>query len=132
MVSPSGALAAAGISRSHGAQVVLAAVDLVVPPQARLGLVGPNGAGKSTLLRLLAGLDEPDRGRVRRTPPSLAVGHLPQEREPLRAETLRAYLDVKAIEELERALAAYEGTAILVTHDRRFLQAFGATRTIEL
>ena len=42
------------------------------------------------------------------------------------------HLDVEAIEELERALAAYEGTAILVTHDRRFLQAFGATRTIEL
>ena len=42
------------------------------------------------------------------------------------------HLDVEAIEELERALASYEGTAILVTHDRRFLQAFGATRTIDL
>jgi ATP-binding cassette subfamily F protein 3 len=32
----------------------------------RVGLVGPNGAGKTTLLRLLAGLDTPDAGEVRR------------------------------------------------------------------
>jgi ATPase subunit of ABC transporter with duplicated ATPase domains len=42
------------------------------------------------------------------------------------------HLDVEAIEELERALAEYAGTAILVTHDRLFLERFGATRTIAL
>ena len=42
------------------------------------------------------------------------------------------HLDVEAIEELERALAAYEGTVLLVTHDRVFLERFGATRTIAL
>ena len=42
------------------------------------------------------------------------------------------HLDVEAIEELERALAAYEGTVLLVTHDCVFLERFGATRTIAL
>jgi ATPase subunit of ABC transporter with duplicated ATPase domains len=42
------------------------------------------------------------------------------------------HLDVEAIEELERALAGYQGTVVLVTHDRLFLERFGATRTIEL
>jgi ATPase subunit of ABC transporter with duplicated ATPase domains len=88
-----GTLVAAGVSKSYGAQVVLAGVDVVVPPGARIGLVGPNGVGKSTLLRLLAGAEEPDRGAVRRTPPRLAVGYLPQERDLLLGETLRGYLE---------------------------------------
>jgi ATPase subunit of ABC transporter with duplicated ATPase domains len=87
-----GTLVAAGVSKSYGAQVVLADVDVVVPPAARIGLVGPNGVGKSTLLRLLAGAEEPDGGAVRRTPPRLAVGHLPQERDLVAGETLLAYL----------------------------------------
>jgi len=87
-----GTLAATGISKSHGAHVVLDGVDLVVPPGARIGLVGPNGSGKSTLLRLLAGEEPPERGAVRRSPPALAVGYLPQERDPLPGETLLAYL----------------------------------------
>jgi len=42
------------------------------------------------------------------------------------------HLDVSAIEELERALDEYDGTVLLVTHDRRFLAGFRATRTLEL
>src|SRR3954469_26019803 len=79
-----GSLVAAGVSKSYGAEIVLADVSLVVPPRARIGLVGPNGAGKSTLLHLLArlaGLQEPGAGRIRRTPPALAVGYLAQERD---------------------------------------------------
>ncbi|HKC78386.1 MAG TPA: ATP-binding cassette domain-containing protein, partial [Gaiellaceae bacterium] len=61
-----GSLVAAGVTKSYGAEVVLEDVSLVVPPRSRIGLVGPNGAGKSTLLRLLAGLEEPEAGRIRR------------------------------------------------------------------
>ena len=42
------------------------------------------------------------------------------------------HLDLEAIEQLEHALTDYPGTVLLVTHDRRFLERFGATRTIEL
>jgi ATPase subunit of ABC transporter with duplicated ATPase domains len=41
-------------------------------------------------------------------------------------------LDLEAIEQLELALQGFEGAVVLVTHDRRFLEAFGATRTLEL
>ena len=81
-----------GVVRSFGARTVLDHVDLTLGPRSRLGLVGPNGAGKSTLLRLLAGLDEPDEGRVERTPASLTVGYLPQEHDRQAGETLLAYL----------------------------------------
>jgi len=42
------------------------------------------------------------------------------------------HLDVAAIEELERALEAFPGTVLLVTHDRRFLAGFRSTRILEL
>ncbi len=42
------------------------------------------------------------------------------------------HLDLEAVEQLEAALGAYDGTVVLVTHDRRFLERFGASRTVEL
>ena len=42
------------------------------------------------------------------------------------------HLDVEAIEQLEEALARYPGTVLLVTHDRRFLERFAPTRTVEV
>ncbi|MEN3312609.1 MAG: hypothetical protein V7645_1938 [Actinomycetota bacterium] len=42
------------------------------------------------------------------------------------------HLDVAAIEELELALDVFPGTVLLVSHDRRFLAGFRATRTLEL
>jgi ATPase subunit of ABC transporter with duplicated ATPase domains len=77
-----------GVSKHHGARTVLDSVTLSVTPERRLGVVGPNGVGKSTLLRLVAGLDEPDAGRVIRTPATLTAGYLPQEHERLAGETL--------------------------------------------
>ena len=38
------------------------------------------------------------------------------------------HLDLPAIEELERALEAYTGTLVVVSHDRRFLDAVAPTR----
>jgi len=90
--SPTGTLVAANVTKSHGAQLVLKDVTVVVPPRARIGLVGPNGVGKSTLLRILAGLEQPDAGSVRRSPPELPVGYLPQSRDTGSRETAEEYL----------------------------------------
>jgi ATPase subunit of ABC transporter with duplicated ATPase domains len=42
------------------------------------------------------------------------------------------HLDLPAIEQLEQAVDAFDGTVVLVTHDRTFLERFRATRRIEL
>jgi ATPase subunit of ABC transporter with duplicated ATPase domains len=42
------------------------------------------------------------------------------------------HLDLPAIEQLEQALAGYEGTLLLVTHDRRMLDAVHTTRRLEV
>jgi ATPase subunit of ABC transporter with duplicated ATPase domains len=42
------------------------------------------------------------------------------------------HLDLEAIEELEAALERYEGTLVVVTHDRRFLERLAITHTLSL
>ena len=42
------------------------------------------------------------------------------------------HLDLPAIEQLESALEIYEGTLLLVTHDRALLDAISVTRRIEI
>jgi ATPase subunit of ABC transporter with duplicated ATPase domains len=42
------------------------------------------------------------------------------------------HLDLPAIEQLESALDSYEGTLLLVTHDRRMLDAVRVTRRLEV
>jgi len=42
------------------------------------------------------------------------------------------HLDLEAVEQLESAIRDYDGTVVLVTHDRRFIDRYDATRTIRL
>jgi len=42
------------------------------------------------------------------------------------------HLDVPAIEQLEAALAAYDGTLVVVSHDERFVEAVGVTRRLDV
>ncbi|MEV7565935.1 ABC-F family ATP-binding cassette domain-containing protein [Streptomyces tanashiensis] len=85
-------LVAKDLAAGHGERTLFAGLDLVVAPGDVIGLVGVNGAGKSTLLRLLAGLDTPEEGELRLSPPTAAVGHLPQEPERRAGETVREFL----------------------------------------
>ncbi|MFI6350599.1 ABC-F family ATP-binding cassette domain-containing protein [Streptomyces sp. NPDC050560] len=52
------------VSKVYGTRALLDAVSLGVSEGDRIGVVGRNGDGKTTLVRLLAGLEEPDSGRV--------------------------------------------------------------------
>src|SRR3990172_4129741 len=71
-------ITATELARQFAAEPVFEDLGFEIRPAERIGLVGPNGSGKTTLLRLLAGLDEPDKGHVIRRP-GVAVTLLKQE-----------------------------------------------------
>jgi putative spermidine/putrescine transport system ATP-binding protein len=61
---PSPDLRISGLVKRYGDFVALAPTDLTVPAGEFLTLLGPSGSGKTTLLSLIAGLAQPDEGRI--------------------------------------------------------------------
>ncbi|MEV4245973.1 ABC-F family ATP-binding cassette domain-containing protein [Streptosporangium canum] len=107
----SATIVAKDLAAGHGDRALFSGLDLVVAPGDVIGLVGMNGAGKSTLMRIMAGLLPPEHGAVRLSPPSAAVGYLPQERERRADETVAAFLARRTgVADAQRELdAATEG-----------------------
>ena len=48
----------------YGMNQIFSKLSLDIPTGSNVGILGKNGAGKSTLLRIIAGIEEPDSGRV--------------------------------------------------------------------
>ena len=147
-----GTLLARNIAKSYGDTVVLHRLSLTVPPSGRVGVVGPNGIGKSTLLRVLAGLEEPDSGTIKREPPDLSVAYLAQQldmaglsggeaarrkleailtadAEVLLLDEPTNDLDFAALQSLEHFVQKHRGGLVVVSHDRAFME--GMTSIVE-
>jgi sulfate transport system ATP-binding protein len=53
-----------GLSKAFGNQPAVRDVSFSVPTGSLTAILGPSGGGKSTVLRMIAGLEEPDAGRI--------------------------------------------------------------------
>ncbi len=119
-MSGGAAVELAGVHRTfrsdrEGEVQALAGIDLAVEASSFVALLGPSGCGKSTLLRVIAGLDLPDRGEVRRSEPHARIAMVFQD------ANLLPWRDVRANAELplellgqpaaERRAAAEEALA---------------------
>ncbi|MBW0114548.1 ABC-F family ATP-binding cassette domain-containing protein [Pseudonocardia abyssalis] len=75
-------LTATGLTKSFGPLEVFDGVDLAVDRGSKVVILGRNGAGKTTLLRILAGVEQPDAGRVVHGH-GLRLGYFAQEHDTL-------------------------------------------------
>lgn len=60
-----GHVSLSGVSKAFGGRTVLNGLNLDLVQGEMIALLGPSGCGKTTTLRVLAGLEQPDDGRVR-------------------------------------------------------------------
>jgi len=109
-------ISAKDLSKAYGAQDVFQGVTLTIERGDRIALIGPNGEGKTTLLTLIAGLEKPTTGVVRRAR-NLSIGYMPQQggftsRRTLWDEMLTAFAHLIAQQEelhrLEEDMAAQD------------------------
>ena len=68
------------INKSYTEKPLLKDISLSIHENEKIGLIGVNGTGKSTLLRIVAGVEEPDDGRVVYTN-NIKIAYLPQHPE---------------------------------------------------
>ena len=61
-----------------GARVLFDGLSFVLAKEDRISFAGPNGAGKSTLMKCIAGVTEPNAGRITK-PRGCRIGYLPQD-----------------------------------------------------
>ena len=91
------------LSVEFGVKPLFTDVSYVINRHDRIALVGKNGAGKSTMLKIIAGLQQPTRGRVSK-PKELTIGYLPQvmvlsDTLTVRQETEKAFSDTITLEQ---------------------------------
>jgi len=67
-------LQAVGISKTFGVTRALKDVSIDIGTNEVVGLIGENGAGKSTLMRILAGVQQPTSGELRRDGEKIRLG----------------------------------------------------------
>src|ERR1700736_424561 len=132
---------AKNIGKAFGDRTIVDGFSIRIQRGDRIGIVGPNGAGKTTLVNLLTGADAPDSGTIR-LGVNTEMATLDQHRESLDPKsTLAEALTggrgdhvmvggkpkhvVSYMEDFlfarEQMLGDYEGTVILISHDRDFL-----------
>lgn len=71
----------------YGDRVLFEDVSFLLSRSERIGLAGKNGAGKSTMLKIIAGIQQPDKGSIS-MPKDCRIAYLPQEMKHNETETI--------------------------------------------
>ncbi|NLE07155.1 MAG: ABC-F family ATP-binding cassette domain-containing protein [Parcubacteria group bacterium] len=110
------------IHKAYGTITILDDVSFSLEKGQKVGLVGYNGTGKTTLLKIIAGVIEPDGGKIsiRR---GAKLGYMPQDTSLVSDETVSDYLwCVSGMKELEQRID--ESLEALTDYENRNGYAF--------
>ena len=96
------------IHKAYGTITVLDDISFSLERGQKAGLIGYNGTGKTTLLKILAGLIEPDSGKVT-TKKGAVIGYMPQDTSLVSDETVCDYVRrVSGMADLEERMDKHE------------------------
>ena len=70
------------VEKAFGERILFSNLSFKIPKGAIVGIIGPNGAGKSTMLKLMAKIEQPDKGDVV-FGDTVTLGYVSQSRETL-------------------------------------------------
>lgn len=84
-------LSAENLSKQYDDRLLFEGIAFGVQQGERIGLIGVNGSGKSTLLKIVAGVEQPDRGQVTYRS-GMRVAYLAQQPEMDERLTVRDYM----------------------------------------
>jgi ATP-binding cassette subfamily F protein 3 len=66
-----------GLAVEFGGRTLFSEVTFAINPTDKIALMGKNGAGKSTMMKIIAGVENPTRGKIR-APKDAVIAYLPQ------------------------------------------------------
>jgi sulfate-transporting ATPase len=71
-----------GVSKSFGDRQLIDNLTFKLPRGGIVGVIGPNGAGKTTLFRMIMGVEQPDKGKIK-IGDTVKLGYVDQSRDAL-------------------------------------------------
>ena len=71
-----------GVSKSFGDRLLIDNLTFKLPRGGIVGVIGPNGAGKTTLFRMIMGVEQPDKGKIK-IGDTVKLGYVDQSRDSL-------------------------------------------------
>ena len=71
-----------GVSKSFGDRLLIDNLTFKLPRGGIVGVIGPNGAGKTTLFRMIMGVEQPDKGKIK-IGETVKLGYVDQSRDAL-------------------------------------------------
>jgi len=76
-----------GLAKSYAEKTLFEEISFSITDNERIGIIGVNGTGKSTLLKIIAGVEEADRGEITHSK-GYTISYLPQQPEFTQGNTV--------------------------------------------